>query len=529
MERLRSALLALLLVLGWSAQHVAAAQVPVVYGLPLYGRVAADVASFSDTEVLVGYGNSRPKFASGQLQRTLARGGKFVRWGGPYIAGAMLVNDALNWFYQQAQATTPLGNWWTGTGFPPMTYYITTAGTPYKPMGEVICRGYSTAGLATVYHIGVFTDTSGNNSYFGIFNQYDKNGQNVSGRGGLSVKPSYTQVRDYLLANECKTLRPEPPLADIINANPGAGRQLADIMRRYLEANPDKFKTVVGFPEGVPNDNEIADDSVDCIIDTDRDGQTDCDELRRGPGVGGPGLDPQPGNRPGTDDGVATDPTDPNVKNPDTDKDGIPDWRDGDDDNDGFPDDKETPEGQKDPNIRPEPEEEPEEPEPIKCPSGYEVSSDGQSCQPVKDPPKCPEGYKAVEGADPPKCEKIPDEDPKDPPADTCGDFSLPRLMTHTAHYLRDVVFPCEPLDWSKIAALVTSKFPFSLVKALSIPTDSGSTASNPLPSEIGPFKLDFSPAAPFFDFIRLAFRALIWWGVMAWLINRLAGQVVLS
>lgn len=155
------------------------------------------------------------------------------------------------------------------------------------------------------------------------------------------------------------------------------------------------------------------------------------------------------------------------------------------------------------------------------CPEGSVKSSTGK----CESDPSCPEGTKR--GSDG-KCESPEDNQPV---PDDCGDFGIKRLLMHTGHYLRDVVFPCENYDWEKFPQLVMSKFPFSVVERMTtfFAAEGGDSAGAALPSSLGPFALDFGFAAGFLSFIKLAWRAALWWLFFSWLAGRLSGQVVLS
>jgi hypothetical protein len=58
---------------------------------------------------------------------------------------------------------------------------------------------------------------------------------------------------------------------------------------------------------------------------------------------------------------------------------------------------------------------------------------------------------------------------------------------------------------------------------------ETNGTQENSLPTHLGPFELDFSFANAFFTFVRVAFRAVIWFFFTSWLLNRVSGQVTLS
>jgi hypothetical protein len=202
----------------------------------------------------------------------------------------------------------------------------------------------------------------------------------------------------------------------------------------------------------------------------------------------------------------------------------------------------------------PDPKKDPDK-DPTACSLKGGVIQDGRCApdpkkDPDKDPGKCALLGGVIKdgkcGPDPDKdkkdCEKVTGQvfDPAtskcgkkdDPPVpDDCGVFTISRLIQHTGSYLKDVVFPCKDLDWGDVGRALQNKFPFSLITQMNSITAVGEATSseNSLPTSIGPFSLDFSFANPFFAFIKIAFRAVLWFMFFRWLLGRLSGQVIIS
>jgi hypothetical protein len=129
-----------------------------------------------------------------------------------------------------------------------------------------------------------------------------------------------------------------------------------------------------------------------------------------------------------------------------------------------------------------------------------------------------------------------PDPKPDAPPGSVsyqCGDFSIPRLLAQPGSYLYDVVFPCKPLsDYiSPLVASAKTKFPFSITDNLShMVTYGGSgTASDVLPSKLGPFTIDWAWIAPLIAMTGLLFKSFTTWIVIDIILTRLSGQVVIK
>lgn len=480
-------------------------------------------------------------------------GGRLIGAGALLQVGAVAVNEALKWFYNELKRETGTAldqyvgklTWYIDISYPECR---TTKETKFNP---------STGQDYTVIH--VFTDTRVFYSYnFNNYTNYETftmehtpTGTTGCTQSMMSAGVDDAKVRSrnrgtapntatwqpyagtpgkYLRNERINTTNytpyvfladPGADIASIIDSNPAAMDALRKMVEDYMRAHPPTAadwennrpwggNTTSSRTGGPVTINEITGGPWDRDLDTDRDGFTDGQEL----------------------DGHS-DMDDPDMLPGDLDNDGIPDYEDPDMDGDGVPDDVENDKGTDpyDPESKPE---EPEEPEPIKCPSGYEASSDGKSCTPVKDDPKCPDGYRSVEGSDPPKCEKIPDDDPKDPPSDTCGDFSVPRLLAHTGHYIRDVFFPCESLQdlFAPLLAAARTKYPFSLVSAINgnlIQAPDSGDQSAVLPATWGPFTFDWSWLSPLLLVVGLLFKGFASWLAVDLVLSRMWGQVVIK
>lgn len=117
----------------------------------------------------------------------------------------------------------------------------------------------------------------------------------------------------------------------------------------------------------------------------------------------------------------------------------------------------------------------------------------------------------------------------EEPVDDTCGEMSFKRLMAHPGGWFKDTVFPCDDVDFQQFKSLLDDKFPFSVISTINEPDTSGGGGQMSLPDHIGPFTVDLGFASGFFAFIKAAFRAVLWWFVINYLVARLSGQVVLS
>lgn len=327
--------------------------------------------------------------------------------------------------------------------------------------------------------------------------------------------------QDWVDGNPQKNISPHPDAIDVLP------EVIGDQFKREQDRTL-RYPTPGVELAPAPNPNQWTDEPCTSPnADTDGDGFSDCEEASIDPKTGKPYGNPRsPYVTPETvrieneknecESSGGTWQANNTCKKLDTDKDGIPDDEDTDDDNDGVPDDKDP--EPKNANI------------PVKCGTGFKASADGKTCEPEKEADKCPEGYKPVEGANPPKCEPDESKD-KDPVGDECGDFSLKRAAAHTAHWMRDILISCNDVDWVSLLDPIKEKFPFSLISGMNdlVDVSGASSAGSPIPSQIGPFKLDLSFATAFLAFIKLAWRAVLWYFVIRWLIDRLSGQVVLS
>lgn len=166
-----------------------------------------------------------------------------------------------------------------------------------------------------------------------------------------------------------------------------------------------------------------------------------------------------------------------------------------------------------------------------KCGLSGGVITDGKcKVDPEKDKKECEKTQGNAYNSDTKKCGKEEDRKQYE-----CGDFSISRLIKETGKYLKDVVFPCpaDDMGWDEVTGKLAEKFPFSIISSMNnivnIGDTGGGSQESSLPTTMGPFTLDFSFASTFFAFIRVAFRALIWFLFMTWLLNRVSGQVTLS
>lgn len=519
---------------------------------PLQDRIIGAVPATSG-QVLSQFGNVKPRGAmSGVLRQVLPKVGRYVKWGGVVSIGGDLVLDALKWFYEEAKSSTntPLDTWWRQTDMP-----------PFPELGNI-------SQMNNNFWNEIYNISSPFEAYFTVQGAGTGYTWKVSCAGNIyqdhkpntwpsqaSVQAAYNVFRD--IAAGCPASSP----FSAWNTQHGGGmpEALTNVVQSYLNAHPQYIYPKIDL-DPPPNANQKIDDIENMTIDTDDDGVADGYEIRRGPN----GSSPQPdgGNRPHPEDGPPSDPNDPSDKPVDTNKDGKPDYLDGDDDGDTAPDDTETPEAQKDKDKTPDkykdtdgdginddldtdddndgftdaeeleagtdpkdpvdkPEE--EEEEDPKCSPGQKLGSDGVTCEEDKDPPKCKEGQKL--NADTGKCEE--DQEPDGPIEDNCGDLSLSRAKAHLGHFMRDVVFPCgEIKDLIKpITDTLETKFPFSIAVDLNdwfvAPGDSSSASA--LPTMLGIIPLDWGWLTPLWAIIKTLAGVAMWAWFIYWVIDRFA------
>lgn len=508
----------------------------------------------------------------------VAKGGlRFIGVGALMQVGALSVNAALQWFYKQAQMSTGTALDTAYNGAIPWTFAIGpgqcyvnnkswtdwSSGTGVVKLyheGE-LSAGYMIAGGSIASHRSAFsgsghlecddemrrsietaTQTYLNNRFPNSAGTWERS------TAGTTYSPQLYpgDYRDWpwVYTNSGSNL------ADVIENDPAAYDALRNqVMPQYLDAHPvtDQELTQGKLPGGATYTlqsgqpvtvNHVYGGPYDQNADTDGDGYSDYLELRSFSPMDDPQVIPGDLDNDGTvdiddpdqdgdgatdeqEDAAGTNRRDPQSipESLDFDGDGIANDLDPDDDNDGTPDASDPDPLNK--NV------------PVKCTAGMTPSEDGRSCIPAKAEDGCPEGYRAVPGADPPKCEPIPDTENKDPVSDQCGDFSVKRLMTHTGHYLRDVFKSCRDLGdiWKPVQTAAAQKFPFSLVAALNKPlikTETGA-AGPAIPTNWGYFTVDMSRYDSVWAIAKVLFKTVLGVAFLALLLNKLMGQVIIS
>ena len=106
--------------------------------------------------------------------------------------------------------------------------------------------------------------------------------------------------------------------------------------------------------------------------------------------------------------------------------------------------------------------------------------------------------------------------------------------MTHTGHYIRDVVFPCDSLQdlFGPLLAAARTKYPFSLVSAINgnlIQAPDSGNQSAVLPATWGPFTFDWSWLSPLLLVVGLLFKGFASWLAVDLVLSRMWGQVVIK
>lgn len=515
--------------------------------LPIKDRVVASVRTFSEAEILSQFGPMRPNRPSnGAISKLLPKAGNFIRWGGPFVIGGLLVSDALNWFYDQAQDSLDpaLDSWWRGTGFPP-------AKVANAELTKHYCSGYY-GDPPVPSTLGVFRSVSNPSAHF-FYIIKNVNGTIYEGFLGndFSGNPN---VFDSSASQACSQMTQGPSLADIYN--PSTGAAIRDIVARYIASRPALIPSIT---TPTPNVNQLEDNPyADPTLDTDGDDVFDSVEADKGSDPNDPNSKPAP-DAPENPDEVTSTKT-VTIRNPDgsttrtttttyadgtkkvvevttktvttTNPDGSKTTKTTTTTTTTDRDGKQTTRTTTKEETTPAPEPEPEPPKDKgECEAKGGTWTDGEpgtcTLPPKSDKEKECEASGRVWDSVNETCGGKKEEEP----TDECGNFAVSRLMKYPSGWLKDVVFPCDSLDWSQLSDIVTSKFPFSVVSSIkdSFQVDASGGGPNPLPTKLGPFEFDLSFADGFFSFVRLAFRAVIWWLFFVWLAGRLSGQVVLS
>ena len=496
----------------------------------------------------------------------LKGGARMIGTGAVYQLGAIAINEALGWFYRQAQMATGTALDQAYTGAIPWTFVVSN-GRCSVSNGSWTDWSSGT-GVVKLYHEG---EIAADYMISGAQPQVWK--ADFSGAGHATCTDIERQraeknARDYLnnrfpnsagsweRSTDGRTYSPQlypgdyrdwpwvftstaQTVADVIQSDPAAFAALRDqVMPQYMNAHPMTEQDAVQgrgplggtirAPDGTTmlTVNQIYGGPVNPDLNSDTDPFTDGEEWQAG-----------------------TELDDPTSFPGDLDQDGIPDWRDEDRDGDGLPNSTD-PDPDKadvadldgdgvpdasDPDIDGDNVPNASDPEPrnasipVKCATGQKPSADGRSCVPEEEPAKCPTGYKLNEGTG--KCE--PDTDPADPTGDACGDFSPKRFMTHTGHYLRDVLLPCEPLGtfWSPLLEVAKGKYPFAMVNSLSNMVSAPSTGNQGavLPAKVGPWEMDWGFITVLIASIGLMFQGYVSWVAVEMILSRFMGQVVIK
>jgi hypothetical protein len=332
--------------------------------------------------------------------------------------------------------------------------------------------------------------------------------------------PDPIYLQDYIEGNTDKGIPPHPEMKD----------EIKNAVVQYITNNPPQPGPQGQIYPGMtlspaPSASGWYGVPISIYDDEDGDGWSDWEEILRESDPNDPNSRPDPkrdtdgdGAPDEIEDAQGTDPYDPASKpDPkfyeDLDQDGIPDAEDPDQDGDGVPD--ETDPAPRDKTI------------PIQCMAGYVPDAAGTSCVPKEDAEKCPAG--TALDAETGKC--LPKED--DPVTDKCGDFDPKRFLAHTAHYLRDLIVPCEPKDIFKpVMDAASKKFPFALVASLGSPVNVGQPGNQAavLPTKWGPLDLpDWTWIAPLLFTISLLFKGYFSWMAIDWVIGRMSPQLVIK
>lgn len=364
-------------------------------------------------------------------------------------------------------------------------------------------------------------------------------------------------LTDFVEGDPSRNIAPHPEIKNEIK------NAIVNYYQNQATPNPDPSRPI--YPgiefEGTITTNEFYGVAVNPDEDIDRDGWSDAEELLRGSDPQDATSKPDPnrdtdgdGATDAQEDALGTDPYDPASKPEpdqieDMDQDGIPNDKDPDIDGDGIlNEDDSDPRNKnigdldkdgigdlKDPDKDGDgvPNEEDPEPEnkevPIKCSTGFVPDATGKTCIPEEDEEKCTTGHSF--NAETQKCE--PDEN-ADKVGDECGDFNVKRLLAHTGHYIRDVVFPCESIGdvFKPLMDKASGKYPFAMVTAFKtgvVKTPDAADQSATLPNKLGPFELDWSWLAPLITVVGLLFKGATSWLAVDLVLSRLMGQVVVK
>lgn len=328
------------LVLALSVSGASAAK------LPVKTIEMMDDGTWRELVEQVGEGMTRG--GGGQIvKRTVTKIPGKIPWGGVISWGAPIIQAVINESFDtlRTAGSESLKRWLeTPNGFPqPETVNRWNAnGTPSQFdyfYERTVCHGYDKNGAPVV----VYTMArSGGSGYTVRYSFIDSAGNTVRSNAPGSYPVTSTQA-NTIASQFCSGLSPaQPYLADVVRANPSDGSLIGNQIERYMKNNPDAPVVRQLYESPVPTINQYESDLLvtPTIVSVPGSRYGDGDYLQEG-------TEPQPGNRKHPLDG---DPIVPWIDSPtpiDIDDDGVPDWRDGDDNGDGVPDDKQDETDQK--------------------------------------------------------------------------------------------------------------------------------------------------------------------------------------
>ena len=266
---------------------------------PLPDRVVRHVGRMPSNILLDALGPSKPAQmmmrTTANLPTTLAKAGKFVKWGGVYVLAPSLVNGALHWLYDQAQqAGNPIGvnplfdSWYKskpqpqngGGTYPSIGSYNYDSTLPNCYGKSLVDNQYAKVGEYISYYVARHKDGS---AYYTMGAYNSTTAQQTS--PGSNINPPFTNVTEL-----CKKLAPaqvlEPPTLEEWSKKLSptdyekVGRDLAEGLGKYITANPDSIRPSLD-PLATPNqwtDNPYTDPAGDL----DKDGVPDYVEVERG-------------------------------------------------------------------------------------------------------------------------------------------------------------------------------------------------------------------------------------------------------
>lgn len=581
------AVLALVLLLATtqrSAQAVTINPAEAVSVVKRAGQTFRGSTVFTEADLISAAGGSSPtRVVSGAVtRRALTGAARFIPYVGLLSLTSEGVNRSLGWYYRQAQeaanpvllpggsATAPFGipaldDYQRGTTSSKyevykianqrIIRYVGSGSTSLTPQPFPEPRGTCASATWKTFQY----NASNGISYQGIQESFIIRGSSGGGQvspryygGPYGPGPTMAQIEEMLDGwvrgfdiQRCeqvdRVLGPKyPTLEDSIRADPRVTPAVREVVAIYYDRHPAELPPLLS-PE--PNANQIADLPNDCTLDSDGDGVDDCKELEVGTNPGDPTSVPK------GKDVISTSTV--TTKNPDgsTTTTSTTTYSDGSkrvttttiktelyDQGDSWRSVRTTttttaettPGGQTTSETKVTTDEQVTPKDEVTATDEADCTAKGGTwtagkCYEKEEP--CPIGEEKIDG----KCTPTKKDEPD--PGNNCGDFKIARLIKYTGDYLKDVVFPCNDQDYTRLVGLISEKFPFSLVATLGGMFDgaTGGSGANPLPTTFGPFTVDTSWADVLFLLIKTGWRAFLWWSLFTFIAHRLSGQVVLS